>query len=377
MADHVNVDDKMLNTLGYDTPEEMTDLLNIFGMTPEEFKKNPPTLQAFQARVATYVDERVRPIDAEFGKMNDPFASPSEREEALENLRDMGYTGALASRETITKLGDDIAKAGTNISFGGKVYETTEDLLSDEGVSMMVGGYLNGTIKKDMLPAALVDIIEKNRDVFTDLATEMKTEVTAFTKVQDDVKAATTGVSRDTLKLIMPGMFNADGTPKSFMTSVPTAPTAGLGKVILDPKVDPIKRTTAITIADSIQSSGVDAPIIAQLIGGMTDADMDALSNGDVRNGFTQGLKFGGKIDKVNNTFAPKAQSTDVNDVADYVEQVLGLTDLNAVLLAASETVAAGVPGDALDQANTFMSLMGGVFAPGCRLVPLWGHSIG
>jgi hypothetical protein len=168
-------------------------------------------------------------------------------------------------------------------------------------------------------------------------------------------------------------MFNADGTKKPYLTGVPAAPTTGLGKVILDPKADPQRRTTAITIADAVQSSGVDTQIIAQIVGGMSDADMAALSDGDVRGGFVSGLKFGGKIDKVNNTFAPKAASTDVNDVADYVEQVLGLTDLNAVLLAASETVAAGVPGDALNQANTFMSLMGGVFAPGMSVGTVMG----
>jgi len=268
----------------------------------------------------------------------------------------MGYTGALASRETLAVLGEGIAKAGTNISFGGKVFETTEDLLSDDGISHLVAGYLDGTVKADTLPAALVDLVNKNRDVFTDLTSEMKTETKAFTKIQDDVKAVTAGVSHDTLKLIMPDMFNADGTKKPYLTGVPAAPTTGLGKVILDPKADPIKRTTAITIADSIQSSGVDAPIISSIITNMSDTDLTALSDTPTRNGFVEGLKLGGKVDKAI-AGIKNPGSTSMTDKATFLETVFPeLGDLDEALSAYASL--GGGPNPELDG---IMQVIGGI----------------
>ena len=314
MAHAIQIDDTLMNVIGWTDKAAMQTALNLLGFTDPA---NPPTLEEYQAAVAKHLSEDAKPISDMMSTVNDPFASAAEREESLGKLRDMGYTGTLANAKDLSRLASDVAAAGTNITVGGKTFATMKDLLSDGTMTGLVGGYLNGTIPRDQLPASLANLVDKNYNIFTDIASEHKTETDHFTELQKAGSAATSGIPES----LLPTIFkNYDPKSKWFSSELEGTSSTGIIGVLANSDAPADDRAAAIKMVSDLQSNfGANNPeLFTKFISGMADADFDKLKDPTTMTNFASGLQLGANIDKVVNLVSPAGSDgspTDPNKV--------------------------------------------------------------
>jgi hypothetical protein len=182
MADTVKVDDSLLADMGYDMVGEKAELTGLLRLTGQE------SMTEFRQKVDAYLSKDYSDVRQLESVLRDVTANPDERRQALEKLRDMGYTGALASREEVTRVADAVRQAtdeGTTFQFAGRDY-TLADALSDETITGAVADYLSGKLDREDLPSALADFVDENQKVFEAAVTELEKEVGEYNTRQEE-----------------------------------------------------------------------------------------------------------------------------------------------------------------------------------------------
>jgi hypothetical protein len=242
----------------------------------------------------------------------------------------MGYTGTLASKETLNTLSKSIAEAGTNIVLGNKTFDTLEDALSDDGVTWLISGYINGTIKKEDMPAGLVNVVEQNRDAMEDIVQTLKTDVKAFDDVQKQWSSAKLGVDDATMKMLIPGY---DPSSPYHTTPPDLTKVSGIGNTILSPTTSPEVKTAAVSTVQSITGLNLPPAITSTIINGMSAADINTLTNPvtgtAARNAYVSTLQLGNQVDKaIAAVSKAKLVSKKITDKIDFLEKAFGITDV-------------------------------------------------
>ncbi len=287
LSDSVKIDDQILTELGYDTAsekDELSKLLNVADVSQL-------TVKQLQDKTSEYLSNRFAPIEKLRATIDDPFASASEREAALENLRDLGYKGTLASEQILSEVHQDIMSADKNIEFAGKVYANLDEMLSDSNITGLVRNYLDDPTNTK-LPDALTAVIDKNRDAFEDITSELKTAVTEFNDVQDSWKKAAEGLSPD-----MQSILGYD--PKTpYYTTKFTPPTKGLLGKIFDEKTSAEDKIVYKNVAENV-TKAIGTTYAKTVFDGLDASELKDLAKPEIQAAFTSGLELGKVVDDI------------------------------------------------------------------------------
>jgi hypothetical protein len=273
LTDQIKVDDQLLADIGYDTPDEIKELKKVLGVTGEM------TYKELSDKVESYLGTEYKEVTDLENKLRDPAITADERREALSSLRDMGYTGTLASREEVSALADEIEAVGEEdtFKFGGKDYTLTE-ALSDSVLTGAVSDYLAGNLSAEDLPAGLVSFIEDNKKVFEAAVEDLKDEVTSYNTMQTEwQEIKSLGLPPDILVNLG---FNADQkiqTKKINSDSMPLVKAILSGKDTSNNPIDVAKYKTLLT------DLGVTAPaVFSSVLTNLTDKDIAKLQSDPV-----------------------------------------------------------------------------------------------
>ena len=331
MAHAVRIDATLMKEIGWDDKAALQTALNLLGFTDPN---NPPTLEEYQAAVKTHLETDAKPISDMMSTVNDPFASASEREDALGNLRDMGYTGTLANAADLKRLSDAVEAAGTNITVGGKTFATMKDLLSDKTMTGLVGGYLNGTVDRADLPSSLADLIDKNYNVFEDIATEHKTETDNFTAVQKAGAAAMSGLEGFGDDILSTIFSNYKPGMKFFDEALKTSGNTGVLGIIGNPDASAGDRAAAVKMITDLQAS-MGADLFKSYITKMSDADFKKLSDSNTLTQFKNGITLGANVDKAQALISPTGSDGSPTDSGKLDGRSTNPADIEKVLVTA------------------------------------------
>ena len=180
MADQITVDSQMLNDLGYDTDAEKEEITKLLGLTGKE------SVTEFRSKVDSYLNSEYKEVSQLENQLRDRTLSTEEREDILNRLKDLGYTGTLAARSDVTQTYNNIKDiADQSFKFAGREM-TMEEALSDASVTGAVSDYLAGRIERGELPEALADFVDENKDVFEDAMADLKDEVQQYNTTQEE-----------------------------------------------------------------------------------------------------------------------------------------------------------------------------------------------
>ncbi len=279
LGDQIKVDSQMMTDLGYDTDEEKTEITKLLGLTGNE------TYKEFSDKINNYLGTEYAEVTQLESKLRDPTLTADERRETLNSLRDLGYTGSLASREEVSALADEVEAVGEEdkIDFAGKEY-TIAEALSDEVLTGAVADYLAGNLSAEDLPAGLVRFVEDNKKVFEAAVNDLKDEIGQYNTMQDewktlqalqldpevmkalgynpDQKIQTTKLNAGSMPLISSILTGKDPDGKSipvekyktFLTNVSKFPPAISQQVLTNLKASDLKR---LSEDDNLQRSYV------------------------------------------------------------------------------------------------------------------------
>lgn len=142
-------------------PEEMEALGQDLGLSLEELQgmSAQDLQQAFDAQISEEFSsvERLRAI------ASDPAASPADRQEALQQLEDLGAVDVVALEEDEARqLAADI-EAADEIEIAGNTY-TVEELLDDEEITALITNYLEtGEGEEVLKELELFNWVDTNR----------------------------------------------------------------------------------------------------------------------------------------------------------------------------------------------------------------------
>jgi hypothetical protein len=313
LADTIKVDTTILNSLGYTSQAEIDQLETLIGV--DDLSKL--SLQELQQKSADYLNTRFKEVEKLRADVSDPFASASEREMTLENLRDLGYTGTLASKEILDEVGRDLASADKNIKFNGQVYGTVEELLSDDTITKLVSDYLANPDKETQLPAALVAVIDRNRDTFEDIMSELKTEVGHFNDVQKSWEDVATGLSDDLKSII-------GYTPSKVYTTKFEAPKTGLLSKALNPNTSKEDKLLYSNIANNVIKN-VGKDLGKTVFDGLDDKELEQLKSPEIAAAFSEGLRLGSAVDVIQADTNINMQDTSDAGKANVLSRLFGV----------------------------------------------------
>lgn len=245
--------------------------------------------------------------------VNDPNAGPAERQAAQEQLIALGYAGVSATESSVEKLANEIQDANS-ISIGGRTV-TVEEALSDKFISGLVKAYLDDPAGEmaDSLREnypGLISFIEDNKAALKAMTDAMDDSITAFAKIQADVK----GLGTSSTGTAINSAYVPD--PNEWHDSVPEVPDI----VDFVNNEDNIATWGANNISDTVTSMNRLAAIGKEdLLTSATDGDLAA-------SGFYQDSEvYAGYVEAVN-----AASNPDMSDET-FLEQVFGISDMDAL----------------------------------------------
>jgi hypothetical protein len=228
LADDIKVDDPLLTDMGYDTPDERSQLKSLLGVGEDV------SVREFQRATQNFIDTKFVDVRKAEETVKNPMASMADKQNALKSLRAMGYTGSLVSKEEAQAVNKELIDADTGpFTFGGKTYGGLKDALSDANITGLVNTYLT-TGDDTNLPKELKDIVDGNKSFFESVLTELEDEVNQFNSIQKqdkEIKDAFGG-DEDLMAAVIPGYVK--GKPYATSnTNVSTLPP--IAQQILDP----------------------------------------------------------------------------------------------------------------------------------------------
>lgn len=302
MADTVKVDDSLLTDMGYVTIGERAELTSLLRLTGQE------SMTEFRQKVDAYLSKDYSDVRQLESVLRDVTANPDERRQALEKLRDMGYTGALASREEVTRVADLVQQAtdeGTTFQFAGRDY-TLADALSDETITGAVADYLSGKLDREDLPSALADFVDENQKVFEAAVTELEKEVGSYNAQQEEWQtlkglglddATMTMLGYDPKQKIQTGKLNTESMPivKEIMSGENATANKGL---LID-----------------IQKNNFSPETLQKILKGMDAGEIKQLrENTDLRNNYFNSVKAAESFAQLDRDFSanPNMSGLDV-----------------------------------------------------------------
>jgi len=145
------------------------DLANLIGLESDEIQDM--TIGDLQKRIDALMMADYDRVDELTRVANDPFYPEALRKAAKAELRDLSSVGVIATESDFSKLNEAVQSAD-ELEIAGKTY-TTEELLSDENLTVMIATYLEdpeSDYSKDLLKdfPALVEFITGNKAALED-----------------------------------------------------------------------------------------------------------------------------------------------------------------------------------------------------------------
>jgi hypothetical protein len=140
------------------------DLGNLIGLESDEIQDM--TIGDLQKRIDALMMADYDRVDELTRVANDPFYPEALRKAAKAELRDLSSVGVIATESDFAKLNEAVQSAD-ELEIAGKTY-TTEELLSDENLTVMIATYLEdpeSDYSKDLLKdfPALAEFIDSNK----------------------------------------------------------------------------------------------------------------------------------------------------------------------------------------------------------------------
>lgn len=369
LADNIIVDDRFLSDLGY-TVEEASEFKDILGLTGNE------TFDEFQKSFQGYKDREALRVESLVARLRDPQLSAGERGELLSNLRDMGYTGTLASTEELRQINRQVQEADQGIEFLGKTFDSIEEALSDDHVTNEIANYLRGGNEGENLPTALKEIVDNNRDTFNKIVEDLKLDVEEFGDIQaewekyssPEIQAASDWAGMDTK-----GAFKTE-RPENIPNTLKSAADGNMyAKRVLSSTVDRLGADVSQDIKNSVLN--------------LSDAELYSIATDPERlDTFTNNLET---QDKFDDYYAMPEEERAGLSTSDVASKLLGFEDTDEFeqLIQSAELLefmgdpsAAGIL-DAMEEVWTtdsaeFADRLNSVVADGKLLNPKTGGTI-
>lgn len=202
-------------TIGDIYEEEGIDIASIakqLGMSEEEFKAL--SLDELYSKISEVEASEFSEIERLNRIISDPTASPTLKQQAREQLAQMGAVGVVGVEEQVDTVLDQVAK-GNTLEILGREF-SLEEALSDEGISSLIVKAVNDEeILQSMLDSeefkSLAEWIQKNKDDLQEAVEESEEEAASFIDIQDDYAAFRNSLGegeeeRKILEALFPGI---------------------------------------------------------------------------------------------------------------------------------------------------------------------------
>ena len=253
LADTVTVNSDMLQGLGY-TEAEIGELSTRLGLTGNE------SIEQFREAVRKYTDTEGYEVRSLESRLRDPATTMAEKREILGTLREMGYTGGLASEAQIASINEAVQSSEEGIELFGKTYDSVAEALDDDNVSFAIAQYLRGDTSVE-LPEGLKSIVDQNKEGFEALVEEMQDDFDKFGEVQTEVSKLTDPEVADTVDFFEVEGFDPDAAYYTEVPKVEGALASAINgdeeaKQVLGYVADNLPPSTSKTVKNAVNSLG-------------------------------------------------------------------------------------------------------------------------
>jgi hypothetical protein len=175
--DNISVADLDLPSLGFNSPEE---LANLLGVDPAQLQGL--TIKQLKQDIEGKIQDEFTQIQDLEKKATDPMLGAAERAEARKQLREMGAVGIRKVESDVDKLADQIANADT-VEFDGEDIAVS-DLLEDEYISGLTAKYLD----QNTDPQWKADFKSRNPDLAKWIDDNQVALLDAVADIDDSIK---------------------------------------------------------------------------------------------------------------------------------------------------------------------------------------------